>query len=316
MQRKKLSVIAVLPVCLAAAGGCDGTAGSDWDEATETTVAPLTADNGIFLNGISLNGMALNGMALNGITANGLVLNGINVNGMVLNGIHVNGILLNGIVLNGILLNGIFVNGISVNGILLNGITVNGITVNGIPANLEEPLIREITSYLVSCALPEGDSVTYTAGAQSYTFAGDIGLAPEWKTRACDGECQGWVTACMLSRINHQGQHVEISMRGKNDALKLERHEARDFSVREATYYGNLFDGSGDVFACYSPGTPSIPRVCGDSLAGCPMKVVGSCDDACRRTGAHGTFQNCSGSLPAKKKNGLFDETITVFLRE
>jgi hypothetical protein len=104
-------------------------------------------------------------------------------------------------------------------------------------------------------------------------------------------------------------------MRGKNDALKLERHEARDYPLREATYYGNMFQGSNNVFTCYSPGTPSIPRVCGPSLDGCPMKVVGSCDDACLNEGAHDAFQKCSGTLPAKKKN-VFEETITVFLRQ
>jgi uncharacterized protein YjbI with pentapeptide repeats len=326
MQRKKLSVMTAVPVLIAAAAGCDGSAEPAIEDAT-ITVAPLQADNGLSLNGLSLNGLSLNGinlnglslngLALNGLALNGLVLNGINVNGMVLNGIHINGISLNGIVLNGIALNGIFVNGISVNGILLNGITVNGIVVNGIPATLEEPLIREVVSYLVSCSLREGDSVTYTMGGEAYTFAGDIGLAPEWKDSTCDGECQGWVSACMLSRINHQGQHVEISMRGKNHALKLERHEARDFPQREATYYGNLFDGSGEAFVCYSPGSTSIPRVCGDSLETCPMTVVGSCDQACKKEGAHGTFQNCSGTLPApKKKKDLFHETITVFLRE
>ena len=43
---------------------------------------------------------------------------------------------------------------------------------------------------------------------------------------------------------------------------------------------------SDKIYACYSPGTPSIPRVCGDSLNGCPMNVVGSCDRACRDDGS------------------------------
>jgi uncharacterized protein YjbI with pentapeptide repeats len=304
MQRKKLSVMAALPLFVAAVDGCDGTAGQIPD-GIETTVAPVVADNGINLNGINLNGINLNGINLNGIN-----LNGINLNGITINGINVNGIAINGIALNAL-----FVNGISVNGILVNGITVNGIHVNGAPANVQEPAVQQVVTYLVSCALPEGDSITYTAAGTPYTFAGEIGLAPQWKNNACDEECQGWVSACLLSRINHQGEHVEISMRGKNDGLKLDRHEARDFGVREAAYYGNLFDGSGNAFACYSPGSPSIPRVCGDSLENCPMKVVGSCDQACRREGAHHTFQKCTGTPPVQKKNDLFDETITVFLR-
>ena len=91
-------------------------------------------------------------------------------------------------------------------------------------------------------------------------------------------------------------------MRGKNHALKLERHEARDFAVREATYYGNLFDGSADAFACYSPGSPSIPRVCGDSLETCPMKVVGSCDQACKQDRRPRHLPHCSATLPAPKR--------------
>ena len=34
------------------------------------------------------------------------------------------------------------------------------------------------------------------------------------------------------------------------------------------------------------------------------------------RTGGHGSFRECGGTLPAKKKTGVFDEAITVFLRE
>jgi hypothetical protein len=54
-------------------------------------------------------------------------------------------------------------------------------------------------------------------------------------------------------------------------------------------------------------------RVCGDSLADCPMTVVGSCDDACADEGAYGRFEDCSDRGRARRGT-VYHEAITVFL--
>ena len=51
MQRKKLSVIAAVPLLVAAVGGCDGTAGPV-SEGIETTVSPWPRTNGLIINGL------------------------------------------------------------------------------------------------------------------------------------------------------------------------------------------------------------------------------------------------------------------------
>jgi hypothetical protein len=276
-----------LPLVVALAG-CGAPPEDSELEAVFETSSAVTAVNGMALNGMALNGMAFNGLSFNGMALNGLALNGLALNGMALNGMALNGMALNG---------------------------------------MGDPLVQDFVSYVVSCALPENDSVSYDIAGATYTFAGDLGLAPEWKLGACGEHCQRWVTACMLARLNKKGEHVQISLRGEHPALAVEPHEVQDFRTREAAYYGNLFAPRQPIFACYSPGTPTIARVCGESLAGCPMTVVGSCGQACR-SGRQQSFRDCSATVPERgdhedgdegnhpqDPDNTISEVITVFLR-
>ena len=115
--------------------------------------------------------------------------------------------------------------------------------------------------YVVSCALPAGHSVTYTSAGVAYTFAGSIGVAPAWETNRCDKSCQRWVSACVLARLNKLGVHRQISIRGDNDALDVSPGELHDFSFREATYYGNLFQPSSPLRLLADRRHPDPPRV-------------------------------------------------------
>ena len=65
-------------------------------------------------------------------------------------------------------------------------------------------------------ALPAGQSLT----AGGVTFEGVTGVAPGWGVDGarCDGTCQQWVSACVISRINFLGVHVELSQRGDSAA--------------------------------------------------------------------------------------------------
>ena len=78
---------------------------------------------------------------------------------------------------------------------------------------------RKTIEYLVRCALPAGHKITKTYSGVTYTFAGGIGLAPEWETGACGTACQEWVSACMMAHVNTTGQHIGLWMVGNSPAL-------------------------------------------------------------------------------------------------
>jgi hypothetical protein len=279
MQHKTWLVRSLPIVAGLALAGCGAPPA---DEAVGIESA-LTAANGISLNGISLNGISLNGVSFNGVSLNGVSLNGVSLNGLVQNGVS------------------------------LNGISLNGVSLNGV-GNLTDPNVESFMSYLVGCALRDGDSVTYTDKGQSFTFAGDLGMAPEWKDHACGGSCQRWISACLLARTNAKGEHVRISMRGDNDGLALDPGELLQYRSFEGAYYGNLFTREQPIFACYPANQPQLLRVCGPSLSDCPMRVVGPCPQACRGQSRHDGVRDCATSLPARRGADLWEEVVTVYL--
>jgi hypothetical protein len=233
--------------------------------------------------------------------------NGLGFNGMGWNGIGFNGIGFNGLGWNGLAANGLAANGLGWNGIGWNGIGWNGVR------GLENPAVRSLVGYVISCALPDDESITYEVKGKKYTFPGDLGVAPQWKQERCDASCQGWISACLLARVNAKGEHVEISMRGDNPGLALEQGERSQFRQREGAYWGNLFVHGQPLFACYNPGTPALTRVCGESLADCPMEVTGACDDACRGSTVTQGFQDCAPGV--RRGEDRTHEVVTIYLR-
>ena len=207
-------------------------------------------------------------------------------------------------------------NALTANALTANALTANALTANALTANgLRDPLGREFLKYVVSCALDEDDSVSFRVDGKKYEFPGSLGLAPEWGKNhgSCDGACQRWVSACVLARVDAAGVKRLISIRGDHRALRPDDKELRRYADREATYFGNVFIRNQPRFLCLSPGKTSDERVCGDSLADCPMTVVGSCDDACADEGAYGAFEDCSDKGRARRGT-VYDESITVFL--
>lgn len=121
---------------------------------------------------------------------------------------------------------------------------------------IADPYAREFMDYLVSCALEDGDSVSWSGGGLSETWEGALGLCPEWGWSAPGQECQELVSACLLARTNAYGQSVEISLRGQyidNTPLPLEPTETVDYPWQEGGFFGNVFcedcvDPSIDMF--------------------------------------------------------------------
>jgi hypothetical protein len=161
--------------------------------------------NGLVYNGLQLNGLQLNGLQLNGLQLNGLQLNGLQLNGLQLNGVGTNGLQLNGLQLNGLQLNGVAWNGLQLNGLQLNGLQLNGLQLNGLLYNAQSPDVTTwqnlniIMAHLVACALPASDSVTMYGPDGAHTYSGQRGYAPEWKTGPLSQTGNEAVRACVAS---------------------------------------------------------------------------------------------------------------------
>jgi hypothetical protein len=216
---------------------------------------------------------------------------------------------------NALSVNALSVNALSVNALSVNALSVNALSVNALTVKeLRDPLARELFKYIVSCALDDGDSISLRIDGKRYRFDGSLGLAPEWGEEHgyCDGSCQRWVSACVLSRVDAAGVERPISIRGSHPALRPEARELRDYTYREAAYFGNLFLKSRPMYLCLAPGRTSDQRVCGDSLNNCPMEVLGSCDKICdEESRAFGYFSECSDG---NRKGREYEEVATVFL--
>jgi hypothetical protein len=228
-----------------------------------------------------------------------------------------NGLVMNGLVMNGLVMNGLVMNGLVMNGLVMNGLVMNGLVMNGLTdASLTDPQTQQFLKYLVSCALGPQQSLTWkTAGGTTYTFPGQLGLAPQWAgdRGSCDGSCQRWVSACLLARVDAAGVDREISMRGLNLGLAPTWSELLGYTQREASYFGNLFIAGQPRYLCLPQGQTEDERVCGDSLADCPMTVLPSCNKDCAFQGLFGDFDLCSDSGKVGKGE-TYLESVTVFL--
>jgi hypothetical protein len=224
---------------------------------------------------------------------------------------------LNSVSLNSVSLNSVSLNSVSLNSVSLNSVSLNSVSLNG----LDDPSNRKVWEYVVGCALPAGQSVTVSSQGVSYTWNGQLGLAPQWSHGPCDESCQEWVSACVLARVDYAGVARQISLRGDKPGLATSAAERATYYDREATYYGNIFSIPQRFYACLSPGKTEIPRVCGPSVASCGFDVVGSCDDVCGRPRSDGSFPNCSvpeddhGCGHGRDRDDVYHASITVFLR-
>ncbi|MFE8603424.1 hypothetical protein [Archangium violaceum] len=80
---------------------------------------------------------------------------------------------------------------------------------------------QSFMSYLVSCALPAGNTIAWRdpLTLTTRTWEGKAGLCPQWELGVPSSTCKNRVSACLLARNNALGRRVELSMRGE-DALQ------------------------------------------------------------------------------------------------
>ena len=189
--------------------------GEQSEAVDQDTLAGTVSENGLSLNGLSLNGLALNGLSLNGLSLNGLSLNGLSLNGLSLNGLSLNGLS-----------------------------TTSGLmTTSG---------GRDVVKYMVKCAYPDGHHLTTKdQNDVSYTYDGDLGVAPELEnTNTCGTDCQERISACMLAHVNNSGMHVGIWLDSEG---AIGWGQSTDYPYREGSFFGNLFPAPWKGYFCNGP---------------------------------------------------------------
>ena len=204
----------------------------------------------------------------------------------------------NGLSTNGLSTNGMSTNGMSSNGLSSNGLSSNGLSTSGFstwflsqPASYSDMVMR----YVVRCALPAGQSLSYTTGGVTFTWAGVLGLAPTWASGSAIPESeQQLISACLAAHANKYGVQMDISVRGykaNGSFISVSDNENATYSVEEGCFFGNLFDGTG-VFSAYGANSALIhpnktsQRACaisGGVLGDClPMASTGTtCQQIC-----------------------------------
>lgn len=139
---------------------------------------------------------------------------------------------------------------------------------------------RQELTYLVSCALPEGTNIVSTLNNEKYSFAGSMGLAPEWSTKPLTEKQQRLISACMLGRTNYFGKKVQISITSDApdtpDFLKRTDSERKEYPVFEGGFFGNLFIEQPEAFVCVSEESPELTNTLETLHRVCSLPAVNS----------------------------------------
>lgn len=187
-------------------------------------------------------------------------------------------------------------NRLSSNRLSSNRLSSNRLSSNGLSAGSTdaEALAAEdggleLLTYMVSCALPEGESLE-VAGT---TLPGSIGLAPGWLDRGMTETEQRWLSACLYARVNYFGVTVHLSMRGASDALAADSAEQAAYPLYEGAFWGNLFTDTASEHSCISAYKATDPQVSTMPLRKCTVvdastgktfcgyDSAGTCESAC-----------------------------------
>jgi hypothetical protein len=182
---------------------------------------------------------------------------------------------------------------------------------------------RSMVSYLVKCALPEGQSVSSSFLGVTHTFPGRVGVAPEWTSGPLSASGRRWLTACVLAHVNATGANVNVLLKGNHPALGgTAGSEGDAYTLREGAFYGDIFKLVPESYAC--PGVGSTAnRVCTQSLLGlglspCLFLVPGACrglTNTCEGL-SNGYYTSChSGLILPLLPSTKYPETITVYLQ-
>ena len=169
----------------------------------------------------------------------------------------------------------------------INGLNIdNGLNVDNGLSSVDGLMTtsagRMTVSYLVKCALSAGS--TLVKGA--YTYTGQMGLAPEWKTGSCNTACQENISACMMAHVNTSGAHYPLWVIGPQASLGWGRSNAKPFI--ESAFFGNIFPSPPKAYYCNGPDYERVPvkgRIGAETSTTVfhnPYSGEGMCNDYCQ----------------------------------
>lgn len=199
------------------------------------------------------------------------------------------------------------------NAIDLNGLTSNAIDLNGIDPELlstdvltalQDPgqlgaNTRLIYKYIVGCALDPTQSISFSWTDSSNVvhqevFWGSLGLAPMWIHADINKPKRRSVSACLAARANYYATPVTISIRGPQlSIMNVDAVEQAAFPMEEGAFWGDIFDGAPQLYACHNSANIGNSRSkLRDCAAGhyvdeqtyseCAyITIVGDCDSLC-----------------------------------
>jgi hypothetical protein len=233
-------------------------------------------------------------------------------------------------------------NALSYNALQTNALGTNALSYNALSYDSLDPaslgalgdpgpagdLARQFLKYAVSCALDRTQSFRFTwvdsqGQPHDETYPGELGIVPRWTREPLSREDQGWLSSCLISRVNWYERPVMISARAKTDELKKSsRTERRNFSHEEGAFWGNLFTDPPVAYACHDSINIEFARsryrdcaaghVNGDrSIAECGIiHIVGGCSEYCvSRNHGNSLRKECGDGTGSK-----YETAITVFL--
>ncbi|WP_437536178.1 hypothetical protein WME79_15900 [Sorangium sp. So ce726] len=231
--------------------------------------------------------MTNNTLSTNTLTDNALVANTLSQNTLSQNTLSQNTLSQNTLSQNTLSQNTLSQNTLSQN--TLNDRTIAYDTVSTRRGHLSRELLR----YIYKCAMPKDKTMTLTLDdlehpgeTEQVDFYGELGLAPEWETSACDEDCEQWVSACVLARVNGYHVKVDISLRGDHPRLGASNAEMAEYRNFEGRFWGNIFDTSTQQNhrACKGPGATLghiTGRICASNGGNCSFRVDEDCSQAC-----------------------------------
>jgi hypothetical protein len=114
---------------------------------------------------------------------------------------------------------------------------------------------RKTVAYLVRCALAPSDTLFKADQfGRQYSFAGELGLCPQWKTSgiATDRACQNMISACMMAFVNTAGVKIPIWLASEHP--KIGWGVSPSYPLQEGTFFGNIMM-TGNLGALGMPGT-------------------------------------------------------------
>lgn len=222
---------------------------------------------------------------------------------------------------NGLSVNGLSVNGLSVNGLRIGSSGGNGLGSNGLTAttglattdfanwfsnNSEADVLM---TYIVKCALPSGQTLSYTPTGTSttYTWDGELGLASNWTSGKAPTVAEKQVvSACLAAHVNKFGVSVPISilgLDGNGSAIPYTSQELTDYPVTEGCFFGNLFDtiapvkvGNDGLSYASSESGRRMCAASGSDALGCGLAWVGSCSTYCTKDSTNTYYVSCTYS--------------------